>query len=263
MIMIERGFELYMWISFYCFLLAFTIILSAKLTQYFRRWGESKVDSLSYTSETLELPIENTFLTINCTIIKPPRSRNVKKILLVTPFAISAKRYTYLATALALNDYEVILIESRESSMKIQRGKIPNQEYATSLLHNVSPDAVVASDVFYSVFFQEMQCNSKIKYVFFRPILIKKQIRPAISLLFNIPWISNLIFCVRQLKRKNFPPIESEVLWIFPRVFLGRHRISKTYKNLTIQFFRARFSFRDKEAMIFTRILSFIGESFS
>ena len=96
------GFVLYMWISFYVFLLPFTIILVAKLMQYFRRWGEVKSSRLEYSNKILELSVKEKSFSITSTVIKSQSSQNLKKLLLIPPFTVSSNRYLYLATAFSI-----------------------------------------------------------------------------------------------------------------------------------------------------------------
>jgi len=253
------SFQLYMWISFFVFLLPFTIILTAKLAQYFRRWGEIKSSGLEYSNQMVEISFEQKFLSINSTIIRSPSSQNLKKILLIPPFTVSAKRYLYLATALALNNYEVHLIESRKNINIINKEKIDGRIFVSEIVNTISPHAVVASDVFFPMFLPGMQQSTQIRYVFIRPILSNRQSSLLSSLFLSIPWISNLFLLPLKPGDDNKFSISNRVLCIFPKILLKGRLANKTYANLDIQLIQSRFSFRDKETMIFSRILQFIG----
>jgi hypothetical protein len=254
------GFVLFMWISFYVFLLPFVIILSAKLVQYFRRWGESKSTNLEYTTELLNLSLEKSDLSIPSTVVKPKTSSRLKKILLITPYTISTKRYLYLATALALNMYEITLIESKISLTKVRKESINPQLLALELLKIVSPDIVIASDLSFPVFIKELQRSSEIKFIFLRPVFTRTQKSRPISLFFSIPLISNLLVTTIKLDQKEYSSIASDVLCIFPRMLLMKPQVTKIYKNLTLHYIRSRISFRDKETIVFACIVRFIEE---
>ena len=229
--------------------------------QYFRRWGEVKSSGLEYTNQILELSLQEKSLSITSTIIKSPTSHNLKKILLIPPFTVSAKRYLYLATALALNNYEVHLIENRKNIKKINKEKIDGRFFVSELVNIISPYAIVASDVFFSMFLSGMQQKSQIRFAFIRPILSSRQPSLVSSLIFSIPWISDLFLpLIKQKDNKKFS-ITSRVLCIFPKIFLKGRWANIKYENLDIQLLQSRFSFRDKETMVFSRILQFIDES--
>ncbi|TFG18920.1 MAG: hypothetical protein EU530_07695 [Promethearchaeota archaeon] len=254
------SFQVYMWISFFVFLLPGTIILTAKLVQYFRRWGEVKSSGLDYLNQTIEISLEEKSISIPSTIIRSPTSQNLKKILLIPPYAVSAKRYLYLATAFALNNYEVHLIENRRTIIKINKEKSDGRFFVSELVKKLSPTAIIASDVFFSLFLPEMQQNLNIRFAFIRPILINKHHSLVFSLFLSIPWISNLFLPqIRQENNKKFS-IASRVLCIFPKIFLKNRWVNIYFQNLEIQLLQSRFSFRDKETMVFSRILQFIGE---
>ncbi len=257
------GFELYMWISFYVFLLPFAIILTAKLIQYFRRWGVSKSVGLEYTNQILSISIADKIIPITFTIIKPKSSNKREKILLITPITVSAKRYLYLATSLALNNYEVILIESRENIFKIRKEQIDPYEFASEVVKVVSPNAIVASDVFFPLLLPEMQKTSGIRFVFLRPVVTPTPRSLLTSLFLSIPWISRLLPYLFHPDQKELALISNKVLCIFPKVFLMKHRTNIIHQNLTFQFIRSRISFRDKETMVFALIMQFIGEASS
>ncbi len=252
-----------MWISFFVFLLPGTIIITAKLVQYFRRWGEVKSSGLEYLNQTIEISLEEKSTSIPTTIIRSPTSQNLKRILLIPPYAVSAKRYLYLATAFALNSYEVHLIESRKTIKKINSEKLDGRYFVSELVKILSPTAIVASDVFFSLFLPEMQQNPNIRFTFIRPFLIDKRPSLVLSLFLSIPWISNLFLpSIKRGAKKKFS-MANRVLCIFPKIFLKDRWVNIQFENLEIQLLQSRFSFRDKETMVFSRILQFIGESSS
>jgi hypothetical protein len=255
------SFILYMWISFYCFLLAFVVILSAKLVQYFRRWGDTRAEGVNYEKYLLKIPVEGMSLGINGMKVSPSNQSNGKTILLVSPFTVSARRYLYLATAFALNGYTITLIESRQSNIQIHKNNISATEFSTSLLNTVSPNSVIASDVFFPIFLPKMLHSTEIDYVILRPTLIIRNFHPIISFCLNIPWISSFTYLLRQILHLELPTIKSKTLLVIPRIFISNPLICTIENNLTIQQIRSRFSFRDKEALIFTQILRFITES--
>ncbi|MHA1112736.1 MAG: hypothetical protein ACTSRE_16730 [Promethearchaeota archaeon] len=257
------SFQLYMWISFFVFLLPFTIILTAKLVQYFRRWGETKSTGLEYSNQVVTISFEKITLPINSTIIRSPSSQILKKILLIPPYNVSAKRYLYLATALALNNYEVHLIGSRKNIKKINKEKIDGRIFASEIVNIISPHAVVASDVFFPMLLPGMQQRTKIRFVFIRPILRNRLPSLFSSLFLSIPWISNLFLLPLKPGDDNKFSVSNRVLCIFPKILLKGQLVKKTYANLDIHLIQSRFSFRDKETMVFSRILQFIGESSS
>lgn len=257
------SFQKYMWISFLVFLLPFTIIVTAKLVQYFRRWGEIKSAGLEYTDKILQISLENKSLTITSKLIRLPTSDNLKKILLIPPFTVSAKRYLYLATALALSKYEVHLIENKKNLIKINKEQIDAPLFISEVVNQIKPHVIIASDVLFPLLLRRMQQETQIRFAFIRPILFTQQPSLVSSLFLSIPWISTLLLSFT--KRDEFAKftISSRVLCIFPKIFLRERWKNINYGNLDIQLVQSRFSFRDKETMVFSRILQFIGESSS
>jgi hypothetical protein len=257
------SFQKYMWISFFVFLLPFTIIVTAKFVQYFRRWGEVKVSGLEYIDKFLHLSLEKKSLTITSTLVRSPTSQNLKKILLIPPFSVSVKRYLYLATAFALNNYEVHLIENRKNLVKIRKEQLDGTLFFSEVVNQINPQVIIASDILFSLLLPSMQQDRKIRFAFIRPIISNKQRSLFPSLILSIPWITNIFQLLRTQDDLTKFGISNRVLCVFPKIFLRERWTNKNSGNLDIQLVQSRFSFRDKETMVFSRILQFIGESSS
>jgi len=276
MLMFTKIFVLYMWINLYILIFIFTIIFTGKFVQYFRRWGYSMEIHLECTPKTTELLCENSslpipYLQIHSTVKKPS-----KKVLLLTPFTVSQKRFLHLATALALNYNDVILIQSKNILMQIKAKKIEIQTFASILVSTFSPDAIIACDVFYPIFLSEIKQRPLIGFVFLRPILFLNQFNLLYYIPLSIPWFYTLFLRIHllpslsssislQFDNQKFPRKMPNVLCISPkrlsRGFFGNTHLRNQFD---VDFLKTKFSFRDYEAVVYGKIQNFISKvSFS
>ncbi|MBN2155086.1 MAG: hypothetical protein JW776_03505 [Candidatus Lokiarchaeota archaeon] len=265
-------FELFMWINFSIIIFIIGIILSAKLMQYFRRWGISKEASNNYEVNFYEILVNNTKLNLKYYRIKNNNQSENKKLLVFTPFSVSCKRFLYFATALALNSYDVILVESRRFIKLCSKLHNP-KEPIVELIQNFAPTYIIAGDMMYPILVKTTD-QLNLRYVFIRPILDYTELSLFRSIPFSGRWflvLSLRLFRINQFLKKLGTShtirdqinshINAKSLMIYPKLPFRKKSVKKmlNYPNNEVYVLSSRFSFRNYETIVFGTILRFIS----
>ncbi len=259
-----------MWINLYVLIFIFTIIFIAKFFQYFRRWGVSRERSIDYLEKTLNIQLEGNTLTVEFTQLNPKKStEKLSRIVVFTPYFSSNERFLYFATALALNSYEVVLIESRSL---LRNSKIMNFQFIIeNIMDKLHPTTIIANDVYFPLLFPLVE-KTRINYIFIRPLMDEQDY----SLFKNIPFSSRwfLILWIRistifaRIIKPNIPINENyfsgtevdKVLLLTPKYPNIQNKIHKNSK-IVVNRIPSPYSFKGYETLGFSVILNFLSTS--
>ncbi len=257
-------FVLYMWIAGYILIFIFSIIFIAKLIQYFRRWGYSKADGYTYQENIINLTKNKASVPI-LTIRSQDGARS-NKVLIITPFTVSSKRFLYFATAIALKNYEVILVESRVFLKKCRKDKHDIMQATSELVSIISPNIIIAADVFFQLLRPMLESVPEKKFVFLRPLVRPSQLSLGRVFPFTSRWFYVIYMRLNKIHQlihdtegidAIYTKKHSKTLMIWPKK-PSKGVIRDELSNPKQVVERSRFSFRDVETLVFAKILYFI-----
>lgn len=238
-------------IYFVLSLCLFLIIL--KIIQYIGRWGNASVENIEYTlTSTL---IDEKTIKFQVMRKKNPRIP-LKKILIFTPIFVSIKRFNYFASALAQDDYEVILIQST----KILKQKLPIQ----SIIEYFDPFGLIGFDLISeAIISQNYLKSNKIKMIFIRPITNRTELNIFHQIPLTYRWFFLLFLKIHysSLILPKFEFTSQNSLYIYPHKLLSSkiyYEIKKFKNNSVLKIQGGGFFFSKHETLVFGIILDFL-----
>lgn len=255
------------------------LVITVKVWQHFRRWGDSRALNLEYIKKNIDIrSIKFEYYEI----LKKNVHKPVDTIVIFSPFLLSIQNNFYLATAFAEKNYRVIVFQSRsflENLSKIITNDGNNRvEIIRSILSEITTHfgakTFIGFDLIVSLLFYSSNCRG----IGIRPILNKKELNIFSKFPFTYRWFFLLRLKIQngleyfnqfsfEIDKNSIAQNDSDgdnVFLIYPeKNLLSNTKIKHFLNNINVQWEFINgggFSFKEQETIVFSLILKKFSE---